>query len=325
MTQLCYLMIEFFIFSVAGWCMEVFLKYRQYGRFINRGFLIGPYCPIYGTGVVSITVMVKAFSGVESSVGTTFLISFIGCGILEYLVSYIMEKRFHTRWWDYSTKPMNLQGRIWIGNLILFGLGGVIIVELINPVILQMLQKIPNTMLYIISGLIVIVMLVDYIISHFVMKFVKVTVEGSEADNTEAISQEIKLLVTDKSVLYKRIADAYPDAVYRTERINQRIQEMKAELERFEQETRENWELRKQEANESLELLKINPLEIGEEIIFKQDALIKCLEEETLNPEKIQSLHNEIDDKKKMLENRKKLRLTNNIKLQLNNLGGKVE
>lgn len=307
--QSCYLILQFFLFSVAGWCMEVLLKYRQYGRFINRGFLIGPYCPIYGSGVVFITVLVNALAGVESSVGTTFTISFIGCGILEYAASYFMEKRFHARWWDYSTKPMNLQGRIWIGNLVLFGIGGTIIIEIINPVLYHFFEKIPVTMLYVMSGVITIGMLTDYAFSHFVMKFVKTSVENSEADNTERISQEIKLLVSDKSILYRRFADAYPDVIYRTERINQRMQEMKAEMERLEQETRENWEQFKAKANASIELWQLNPVEVKEEIISKQDDLIRCLEENSENRELILSLHQEIDEKKKLLEDRKKLRL----------------
>ena len=56
-TLLCQLIVLFFVFSVLGWMMEVTLKYIQYHRFINRGFLIGPYCPIYGSGVVLVTVL----------------------------------------------------------------------------------------------------------------------------------------------------------------------------------------------------------------------------------------------------------------------------
>ena len=121
------LIVLFFCYSVAGWCMEVTLKYIQFHRFINRGFLIGPYCPIYGSGAVVVTVLVGGLIGNASYI-VTFLASFILCGVLEYFVSWYMEKMFHARWWDYSQKPMNLHGRIWIGNLVLFGIGGVAIV-----------------------------------------------------------------------------------------------------------------------------------------------------------------------------------------------------
>ena len=82
--------------------------------------------------------MIKGLAPLEFSVGTTFAVSFLLCGFLEYMTSYVLEKRFHARWWDYSSKPMNLHGRVWIGNLVLFGLGGVVIVDLINPLLLRL-------------------------------------------------------------------------------------------------------------------------------------------------------------------------------------------
>lgn len=78
--------------------MEVVLKYIQLHRFVNRGFYTGPVCPIYGSGAVLITLVVQWLSPLESAVGTTFAISFLLCGALEYFTSLVMEKRFHARW-----------------------------------------------------------------------------------------------------------------------------------------------------------------------------------------------------------------------------------
>ena len=296
LQHICYLVLLFFVFSVLGWCMEVLLKYIQYHRFINRGFLIGPYCPIYGSGIVFITVMVSILSGMESSVGTTFSISFIGCGILEYAVSYYLEKRFHARWWDYSTKPMNLHGRIWIGNLILFGIGGTLVIEVINPIMYSLFALIPERSLYLLTCIIILTMSADYLTSHFVMKFVKSSVESSEADNTESISKEIKLLMHNKSILYRRIADAYPDVIYRTDRINKRMREIKAEIERIQQ-----------DATYNFELMKVTPSQIQEEIIDKQDQLILQLKEDNADEKAIEELQIEIQEKKQYLEERKNL------------------
>ncbi|ODM06553.1 putative ABC transporter permease [Eisenbergiella tayi] len=307
LQHICYLVLLFFVFSVLGWCMEVLLKYIQYHRFINRGFLIGPYCPIYGSGIVFITVMVSILSGMESSVGTTFSISFIGCGILEYAVSYYLEKRFHARWWDYSTKPMNLHGRIWIGNLILFGIGGTLVIEVINPIMYSLFALIPERSLYLLTSIIILTMSADYLTSHFVMKFVKSSVESSEADNTESISKEIKLLMHNKSILYRRIADAYPDVIYRTDRINKRMREIKAEIERIQQETAYNLDRIKQDATYNFELMKVTPSQIQEEIIDKQDQLILHLKEDNADEKAIEKLQTEIQEKKQYLEERKKL------------------
>ena len=139
-TLICQLIILFFVFSIVGWMIEVTLKYFQYHRFINRGFMIGPYCPIYGSGVVAITVCVGGLVGSEGSIGDTFLAGFFICGALEYITSWYMEKLFHARWWDYSQKPMNLNGRVWIGNLLLFGIASVAVVRIVPNAELGHLQ-----------------------------------------------------------------------------------------------------------------------------------------------------------------------------------------
>lgn len=86
----------FFVTAMLGWVMEVVCKLIQFHRFINRGFLIGPYCPIYGFGSVLITLLLSRYA--ESPV-VVFLMGMIICGTLEYLTSYLMEKLFHARWW----------------------------------------------------------------------------------------------------------------------------------------------------------------------------------------------------------------------------------
>ena len=110
--RLINLILLFFAYAFLGWCIEVTLKYFQFHRFINRGFLTGPWLPIYGSGAALITVVIKGLAPLEFSVGTTFIVSFLLCGFLEYMTSYVLEERFHARWWDYSQKPMNLHGRV---------------------------------------------------------------------------------------------------------------------------------------------------------------------------------------------------------------------
>ena len=89
----------FFIYSFAGWLMEtVQISIRQ-KKFVNRGFLIGPYCPIYGCGVILITLLLQKYAG---DIPLTFILSILICGTLEYMTSYVMEKIFKARWWDYS-------------------------------------------------------------------------------------------------------------------------------------------------------------------------------------------------------------------------------
>ena len=250
MEYLVRLAMLFFSYSFLGWCIEVTLKFIQYHRFINRGFLTGPICPIYGSGATLITLAVEELAQVESGIGTTFALSFLICGAVEYFTSYFMEKRFHARWWDYSQKPMNLHGRIWIGNLVLFGLGGIAIIHLVNPMLDQGLELFSLKEKEIASACLLAVTAADYTMTHFVLKLVKTGVEGSEADNTEEINAEIHLLLSDRNIFYRRFADAYPEVIYRTERINARLAEIREETERIRQAAERRMTERKEEAEQ---------------------------------------------------------------------------
>ena len=295
------LVLLFFAYAFLGWCIEVTLKYFQFHRFINRGFLTGPWLPIYGSGAALITVVIKGLAPLEFSVGTTFAVSFLLCGFLEYMTSYVLEKRFHARWWDYSQKPMNLHGRVWIGNLILFGLGGVVIVDLINPLLLRLSEHISFPLREIMALFLSVVFVADYVMSHFVLKLVKTSVELSEADDTEAISKEVRLLLSDRSVFHRRFAEAYPEVVYRTERIAARMEEIRAETERLRQEAEEHVAQMRQEVAENLEPTR----SVKNEIIEKQSALIDLLyREEDADPE-IRELKQEIELKKGVLQRRR--------------------
>ncbi|MBQ5391511.1 MAG: putative ABC transporter permease, partial [Spirochaetales bacterium] len=256
MEYLTNLLLLFFIYSFAGWCIEVILKFRQYHRFINRGFLTGPCLPIYGSGCALITAAVDILvmiSRYESSYGSVFAVAFVLCGVLEYTVSYLLEKRFHARWWDYSQKPMNLHGRVWIGNLLLFGLGGVLVVKVTNPVILRFFAGISLKARYITAIALSVVFITDYLISHFVLKLVKDSVEKSEADNTEAIGKEVRKMLSDKSLFAKRFADAYPEVIYRTEKVKARMEAIKAETERLRMQAEERFAEVQQQISEKLE------------------------------------------------------------------------
>ena len=295
------LVLLFFAYAFLGWCIEVTLKYFQFHRFINRGFLTGPWLPIYGSGAALITVVIKGLAPLEFSVGTTFAVSFLLCGFLEYMTSYVLEKRFHARWWDYSQKPMNLHGRVWIGNLVLFGLGGVLIVELINPVLLRLSEQLSFTLREVLAFSLSAVFIADYVVSHFVLKLVKTGVENSEADDTEAISKEVRLLLSDRSVFHRRFAEAYPEVVYKTERIAARMEEIRAETERLRQEAEEHVAQMRQEVAENLEPTR----SVKNEIIEKQSALIDLLYREEDADPKNRELKQEIELKKGVLQRRR--------------------
>ena len=295
------LVLLFFAYAILGWCIEVTLKYFQFHRFINRGFLTGPWLPIYGSGAVLITLAVDGLAPLESSVGTTFALSFVLCGTVEYMTSFVMEKRYHARWWDYSRKPMNLHGRVWIGNLILFGLGGVLIAKVLNPVFLGVFGMLTLSGREILAAGLGGLFLADCIISHFVLKLVKTGVESSEADNTEEISREVRLLLRDRSVFHRRFADAYPEVIYKTERIAARMEAVREEPERLRREA----EARVGEVKEQLayELEPIASVKNG--VIRRQEELIDRLYDENCADEETRAMKQEIDKELARLQKRR--------------------
>ena len=287
--------------------MEVVLKYIQLHRFVNRGFYTGPVCPIYGSGAVLITLVVQWLSPLESAVGTTFAISFLLCGALEYFTSLVMEKRFHARWWDYSQKPMNLHGRVWIGNLVLFGLGGVAVVHLMNPVLLESLAGFSIMAQEIAAGVLLALFAADYVLTHFMMKLVKTGVESSEADSTEALNKEIRLLLNDRNVFYRRFADAYPDVIYRTERIKSRLDAIREESDRILAEAEKQLSDQRQKIISRAEpstLVRIS-------IMNKQERLIAMLYDEASATPEMREMKEEIDRDRLRLESRPLSKMVN--------------
>ena len=299
----------FFIYSVAGWVTEVFLKFLEYKRFINRGFLIGPYCPIYGAGAVLITVGGKLLSPVDRTWAMSFLIAFVLCGLLEYLTSYILEKYFHARWWDYTERPMNLHGRVWIGNLILFGIGGVFILEEFNPRLLALAHRMGPRLFVAILIAVSILFVADAVMSYFIMNLLKQGVEKSRADKSEEIAAEVRYLLENRSVFHKRILDAYPELTFHTEKVKVRLERIRNEGEAIRLLAEEKVEAMEARAREAASKNLTPTRVLQREIIEKQDALIASLKEGA-DAKALEELEEAIRENKEILENReRRLRL----------------
>lgn len=200
----------YLIYSFGGWLLEVSCKLIEKRKFINRGFLIGPYCPIYGTGAVIMTLLLKRY--IDDKI-TLFIMAMLICSVLEYITSYVMEKLFNARWWDYSRYRFNINGRVCLETTIPFGIFGFLIMYIINPFIFKYLYMIPNIFLHIICIILAILFIIDNIISFKVMFGVRgVTNEFNKnvKDNTEEITSKVKEALKNKSFLSKRLIGAFP-------------------------------------------------------------------------------------------------------------------
>lgn len=137
--KLVHLLLMFFIFSVVGWVWEVMLGYVTGGVLVNRGVLHGPLLPIYGRGVILILILLKKL---RKSPVAEFLGIILLSGCMEYFVSWYLEMVYDgKRWWDYSDYWLNLNGRICMEGLILFGFGGMFVVYIAAPFLDSKMQK----------------------------------------------------------------------------------------------------------------------------------------------------------------------------------------
>ena len=159
---ICQTILYFFIYSAIGWFCESIFCSIPAKKFINRGFLIGPLCPIYGFGALLVIWLLKP---VASNLLLLFLCGILSTSILEYFTSYIMEKLFHMKWWDYSDHRFHIHGRVCFTNSIIFGIMSVLVVHVLHPLVVYLVGLLPPVQLIIATGIIFLVFIADLIIS----------------------------------------------------------------------------------------------------------------------------------------------------------------
>lgn len=217
MQELLIIFLLFMIYSFIGWILEVLGKLAKKGRFINRGFLIGPYCPIYGVGCLLLVYLLENY---KNDLVVLFFMSIIICSILEYTTSYLMEKIFKARWWDYSIKKFNLNGRICLDTMIPFGFLGVICVYLVNPIIHAFLHIVPSIIIYILGIVLFIIFISDLIISFDIIFKFRNTIKTASKDGTEEISKRVREKFAKRGFLFRRLLNAFPNVKSPREYLN---------------------------------------------------------------------------------------------------------
>lgn len=153
-----HLAVYFTLYSVVGWLIETIWCSVADKKLVSRGFLSGPWCPIYGFSAL----MILGFnSWLGKNPFVIFLVSMAAASVMEYVTSWILEKLFQMRWWDYSHRRFNLKGRVCLGNSLLFGFLGVGLTLFIHPLTESIINRIPNDILRVITSLLVALFVVD--------------------------------------------------------------------------------------------------------------------------------------------------------------------
>lgn len=196
----------FLLYSFIGWGMEMLFCYYETKKWVNRGFLVGPICPIYGCGCLLMILLLRRY--LEDPI-VLFVMAMLICSILEYFTSYIMEKLFKARWWDYSHLKYNINGRICLSNILAFGILGVILLYFVNPFIMNLFDKINSTILLIVGNILFILIIIDISVSLKIISSFKNVAKSIKKDSTEEITKKVRELLTKRGGLYKRLVSAF--------------------------------------------------------------------------------------------------------------------
>ena len=260
----------FFIYSVLGWIIETLYCRTLDGKWTNRGFLFGPYCPIYGFGALIIIAFLQNF---KSSFIAVFFLGMIFTSILEYLTSFLLEKLFDAKWWDYSKMKFNINGRICLLNSLEFAFLGVVLTYIVHPTISNLILKIPIDLVQLISFSLITIMAIDvgFTISTLLnLKEKLITLKESAEKLMEKNTLQEKLsenylytqlselrknLATKGNFQIKRLLEAFPDFEFNG--LKSQINEFKLELKKI----RGEINIKKQEFREKSQKIRENIIE----------------------------------------------------------------
>ena len=203
------LYLSFLFMSFIGYIVEVLLCSITQHKWVNRGFLFGPIIPIWGVGGLLITSLLYGYK--ENPI-LVFVLAMLIAGVVEYYTSYLFEKIFNNKWWDYSYKKDNINGRICISNLVWFAIGGTSYIYIMMPVMNNLLDKIPFVLQNVIAIILFILLIADLIASSVIAYNLRSKLIVAE----ELKKEKIKLL---PSLLEKKYRDQIVKIKFRTNRL----------------------------------------------------------------------------------------------------------
>ena len=230
-VSLYYIISWFFVYSFLGWLWETAYVSVKKKKFVNRGFINGPLCTIYGMGAVSIYLILKPF-------GDNLFILYIGgvaaATLLEYITGWLMEKIFHTRWWDYSGRKCNLQGYISLETSLGWGVFTVVLFKVLQPAVSWFTDLYPQYIGKIALAIIIVLYAADFITSAVAAFGLKKSF-GKVEDMLEDITQYLQnsKLYETKEEIQERLETV--GNYLRTQEAVERLSVKKQEfMERFE-------------------------------------------------------------------------------------------
>lgn len=210
MTIVIYVL-YFFFYSAIGWLGESIYCSIGERKLINRGFLKGPMCPIYGTGALAMALTLTPVKNLDIRIPIfghnllitpllVFIVGMIVCDIVEFITSVLMEKLFHARWWDYSNKKFNIQGRICLGHTFYWGIASILFLYIVHPIVVECFSRLLDSAAIIAFCSILVIFLVDVAFAVYRALDVRKVMDKikSLSENLTSFKDSIKSGVSDK-------------------------------------------------------------------------------------------------------------------------------
>jgi Predicted membrane protein len=244
--QIYYFILYFFIYGFLGWCTEVAYATVKQKKFVNRGFLNGPICPVYGVGIGMVVMLLEPMSG---TIVSLYVVSTALVTTIEGVTGYLMDRLFHHKWWDYSNQPLNIGGYVCLLFSLAWGVACVLIVRVIHPFVYQVVDMIPVTVGIGLAAVLGIALLADlYVTTAEILKLNK------KLETMEKISAELRDLSDMIGVnIHESVMETMEFSEETKKQLDSAVSELREKLDSVAQEQKDHLEERIDRVEEKIE------------------------------------------------------------------------
>lgn len=248
----------FFIYAFVGWSIEVIFYTVTTGKFVNRGFLNGPWCPIYG---VSFSIVIIALTPLQENLAVLFFGSFFLATLMEFVTGFLLEKIFKQKWWDYTNEPFNIKGYICLRFSLMWGLACTFVMRIVHPMIAALVQKLPQVLQVVTVSVLAVAFFCDLIFTVTAIGKIR-----TKLNLSKEISERLKYI---SDHIGEDISEATINVIERAEESREKLAVAKSERKNIRAE-------RKEKLYAELEELRHHWQEKAEKHSFTQNRLDKA-------------------------------------------------
>lgn len=222
LMQILKLLLYFIVYSFFGWIIESVFKTILEKKWVNSGFLYGPFCPIYGFGAA---IMMLILSPFKDNILLLFITAFLVLSLWEYIAGWLLEKKFNTKYWDYTDNFLNINGRVCLLNSIFWGVLGVVFTTIIHPFTSNFIEGLNSNTIIFADIVLSIIMTVDAIITTIHVKSFDASIKA-----IKDLGETIKQKVSELTEINKNPKESSPEKIKAHEKIIEELKKKQAIL-----------------------------------------------------------------------------------------------